>query len=327
MTKIAIIGAGIAGLTAARVLKDHAEVTIFEKSGGVSGRMATRCSSRYVFDHGAQFFGAKTPDFNAFIAPMIQSGALKPWNARFVEIAGSSIMQLREWTDSYPHFVGVPGMNSVGNFLSQDLNIRLNTRVCSISKGERHWSLMADNSEFLGNFDWLLLAIPGPQATEILPKNLPLYEKVSKIKMEGCFSVMLGFSKPLPIEFDAALIRNRDISWMSINSSKPGREKLFSMIVHSTNNWADANSHMAKVEALDHLCSEISRTIGHDVSKADHKAIHQWMYANTKKHGNMTHFWDRSENLGVCGDWVIQGRVEAAFTSGFKLAGDVLKII
>ena len=42
MTKIAIIGAGLAGLTLARALPAHAEVTLFEKSRGIGGRMATR---------------------------------------------------------------------------------------------------------------------------------------------------------------------------------------------------------------------------------------------------------------------------------------------
>ncbi|MDE4959738.1 NAD(P)-binding protein, partial [Francisella tularensis subsp. holarctica] len=40
MIKIAIIGAGIAGLTAAKILKDSAQVIVFEKSRGVSGRMS-----------------------------------------------------------------------------------------------------------------------------------------------------------------------------------------------------------------------------------------------------------------------------------------------
>ena len=324
MTKIAIIGAGMAGLTAAQLLKDHAEVTIFEKSSSVSGRMATRRADPYSFDHGAQFFGAKTTEFKNFIAPMIATGVLKPWNARFVEIENADIVQSRNWADSYPHFVGDPGMNAVGKFLSEDLNVQVKSRVHSIEKSGNQWSLMGENCRNLGNFDWILLAIPAAQAAEILPSSLPVHEEISSIKMEGCFSVMLGFPEPLPIEFDAALVRGSDISWISVNSSKPGREGPFSMLVHSTNSWADANSHMDRGEALDYLCSQVSRAIGHDVANAKHKAIHQWLYANTKKQGNATHFIDQSKNIGVCGDWVIQGRIEAAFTSGFKLAQDVL---
>ena len=59
--KIAIIGAGIAGLTTAKMLRDIAEVTVYEKSRGAGGRICTRYTDSFDFDHGAQFFIAKTP--------------------------------------------------------------------------------------------------------------------------------------------------------------------------------------------------------------------------------------------------------------------------
>lgn len=53
MTRIAVIGAGLAGLTAARALADRgAEVVVFEKSRGVGGRLATRRADGVVVDHG-----------------------------------------------------------------------------------------------------------------------------------------------------------------------------------------------------------------------------------------------------------------------------------
>ena len=54
---IAVIGAGIAGITCARTLMQAGhQVTVFEKSLGAGGRMAT-CDSEFGgFDHGAQYF-------------------------------------------------------------------------------------------------------------------------------------------------------------------------------------------------------------------------------------------------------------------------------
>ena len=59
MIKIAIIGAGLSGLSTAHFLQNHAEVTLFEKACEVSGRISTRCAEPYFFDHGAQYFTAK----------------------------------------------------------------------------------------------------------------------------------------------------------------------------------------------------------------------------------------------------------------------------
>ena len=70
--KIAIIGTGITGITIAQNLKDFATVSLFEKSRGVGGRMALRRSGQYEFDHGAQFFTAKSENFKKFISPLIK---------------------------------------------------------------------------------------------------------------------------------------------------------------------------------------------------------------------------------------------------------------
>ena len=86
MTRVAIIGAGLSGLTAAQFLKDFADITIFDKSRGTGGRMATRRAAPYSFDHGTQFFTAKSEAFQAFIAPLINAGVIVRWDARFAQI-------------------------------------------------------------------------------------------------------------------------------------------------------------------------------------------------------------------------------------------------
>lgn len=63
--KIAIIGAGMSGLNLANHLADVAEIVVFEKSDKLGGRIATHQTSDFTFDHGAQFFTAKSPAFKA----------------------------------------------------------------------------------------------------------------------------------------------------------------------------------------------------------------------------------------------------------------------
>mgnify|MGYP001382774367 CR=1 FL=1 len=61
---IAIVGAGMAGVACARTLVQAGHrVTLFEKSRGAGGRMATRRSEFGGFDHGAQFFTVRDERF------------------------------------------------------------------------------------------------------------------------------------------------------------------------------------------------------------------------------------------------------------------------
>ena len=83
--KIAIIGSGISGLAAARTLNKIADITIFEKSRGIGGRIATRRANPFTFDHGAQYFLVKNADFKSFVSPYIKSGVVKRWDAYFKE--------------------------------------------------------------------------------------------------------------------------------------------------------------------------------------------------------------------------------------------------
>ena len=68
-----IIGAGLSGLVAAHELvKNNWEVLVLDKGRGVGGRLATRRAAEAKFDHGAQYFSTKTPDFQSFAENLIQ---------------------------------------------------------------------------------------------------------------------------------------------------------------------------------------------------------------------------------------------------------------
>ena len=111
--KVAIIGAGLSGLSAAHLLNNHANISIFEKARGVGGRMSTRQADSYFFDHGAQYFTARTKPFQNFIQPLINQGIIQRWNARWVKFDGPQIIERKNWIDEEPRYVSVPGMNKV----------------------------------------------------------------------------------------------------------------------------------------------------------------------------------------------------------------------
>ena len=324
--KIAIIGAGLSGLTIASKLKNFADITIFDKSRGAGGRICTRYAEPYVFDHGAQFFIARSNKFKNFIEPMIEAGVIQSWNAKFVEIKKDKIISKRQWNNNNPHYVGSPTMSSIGKYLSQDLNIQLNSEV-SINRSKDQWQIVDKEGNDQGVFDWVISTAPVSQSVILLPVDFKFHESLLSRKMMGCFSLMIGFDDSIDLAWEAALVAGADISWISVNSSKPGRNGNFTLLVHSTNLWAEENINEEKDAVIEYLMNETSKIIGKKVYDANHIDLHRWKYANIKKQDIGPPFIDKKNKIAACGDWCIKGRIESAFLSGFDLANEMRSLI
>lgn len=326
MTRIAVIGAGISGLVVARELKDDHSVTVFEKSRGVGGRMATRYEHDFEFDHGAQFFTARTGDFQNYLQPLIDRGIVATWRARFAELEKDEIVSQRDWHDDYPHYVGSPRMNEIGKHLAEDLDVRRNTMVSKLERESGGWCLSDSGGTNLGHFNWVVLTMPAAQTAALAPEGSRLREHCSSAKMRACFALMLGLDAPLPLPWQAALIRGANISWVSVNSSKPGRPEPFTLVVHSTNAFADANIDSNLDELAAQLLAETGKVLGENVDTPTFCRLQRWRYANADNNDGADFFVDESSQLAACGDWFNRGRVEAAFTSGFGLAQELKQL-
>lgn len=321
---IAIIGAGLSGLVLAKKLQSHAQVTVFEKSRGVGGRLATRYADPYQFDHGAQFFTAESEAFQQFLSPLVTQGVLGHWPARFVELERDKVLSQRQWGKEWPHYIGLPKMNAIGKYLAQGLDVKLQTRVESLKKPSASWELLDENGQSLGCYDWVISTAPIPQTQVLMPECFSHSDALKASRVVGCFALMLGYAEPVPLPWDAALVKDADISWISVNSSKPGRPTGFSLVVLATNQWAEANMEADQDSIIQHLREEASAVAGLDLQHSNHVALHRWRYANSNKHKGDAYLLDTENHLAVCGDGCIQGIAEAAFTSASKLAESLI---
>ena len=116
--RVAVIGAGMAGASASVALHNAGfAVTLFEKSRGASGRMSTRRNDEWQADHGAQYFTAKSPAFQAEVEAWRNKGWAAAWEGRIAKLdltkatppgeEGKAAQALRfEPTPPTPRFVG-----------------------------------------------------------------------------------------------------------------------------------------------------------------------------------------------------------------------------
>lgn len=319
---IAVIGAGITGLTLARYLQKKYDVYLYEKSWRPGGRMSTRLSGKFQFDHGAQYFTIRSSAFRKFLNKAIVAGIVRPWDARFVSLERHTTIKERETEEDI--YVGVPSMNSVCSYLAEDLRIKCENEVikCHFSKGS--WFLDLSNKTTVGPFCWLISTIPAHQNYEVFNREMPSFDELGRVRMAGCSTLMLGFEEPVGIDWQGALVSKSPIGWIGLDSSKPERPANTSLVVQSTGMWGDENLNTDGSEIMSQLFIELKEISGIDGWSASYRSLHRWRYAGTPKAAGQKYFLDASKKLAICGDWCIKGRVEAAFESAAALAAEIL---
>ena len=316
--KIVIIGAGIAGLTAAHSLNDKHEVHVFEKARGGGGRMSTRYADPYQFDHGAQFFTARSPEFQDFLKPFIAGGQVAEWTPRVTTLEVGQKPYKRDWFE--PHYVATPKMNSLCQALSRGVRTHIQTRIGKLEKHDGKWVLYDENGQMIDSFDWVISSMPQPQLVDLFPSNFVGMDAIRDVKMTGCFTMMVGFETPPPLLWDAAVVVNSPIEWMAVNTSKPDRETGFSMVINTTNEWAESRIVEDASDIQGIMLRELSALLGDDFQTPDFVTTHKWRFANVAKPMvDAPYMIDRSLNLAACGDWFVGGRVESAFQSAHAL--------
>jgi hypothetical protein len=311
--KIAIIGAGMAGLSAARALSDHHDVILFDKSRGVGGRMSTRYAGDYEFDHGAQYFTVTDPDFEAQIRTLVGQHIALEWQSRgfYLRLGGLTVDTGR------PRWVGAPRMNSVPKALAEGLDVQLGRRVSEITGKPGSLYLRFEEGGEEGPFDRVVCTTPAPQAMALLPENSPLLIQMSQVQMHACFALMVGLTEPFDPGWDTLRVSDLPISWLAVNSAKPGRSGgLSTLVIHAAPDWSDRYADADRDWVQSVMLQAASALCDRKLEQAPHIALHRWLYAYADEGVGQNCLIDEGNGIALAGDWCVGGRVEGAFVSG-----------
>ena len=306
---IAIIGAGVAGLAAAECLRRKgASVTIFEKSQGVGGRMATRRRDGHSFDHGAQYLTARTPGF---------MDELRRWQE-----TGSADV----WFDN--KFVGVPSMTALAQELALKSEVVFGQQISRLHRNESGWSLEAeDESETRygkAKYGAVVLAIPAPQALALSQSAGIDLPELERPVYAPCLAMMASFESATIGVPDRLSPDDPVVMWLARNSSKPGRASApETFVVHATPEWSRRYLNHTPEEIGDLLLEAFYRLTG-ERQKPTILMGHRWRYALVEDALRQPCVWRDDVRLGACGDWCLGPRVESAFESGVAMAGQLI---
>jgi predicted NAD/FAD-dependent oxidoreductase len=214
-------------------------------------------------------------------------------------------------------------MNSPGKYLTNGLFIEFNQTIDSVCHQNGKWLLHSlEAGDIAQSFDYLVLAIPAPQASTLTQTaNYSIEELTSAVSMQGCWTVMARFAEKPNVPFDAAFINNEIISWIARNNSKPGRTGQETWAIHANPQWSQQWIELDKEEA-GNLILDSAKKFGFNYKNAE-IAIHRWRYASGAINSSNGFILNNEIKLGLCGDWLNGGRVEGAWLSGHKLANAI----
>ena len=316
--RVAVIGAGLAGLSCARHLQQQGlEVRLFEKSRGAAGRMSTRRGEGWQCDHGAQYFTARDPDFRAEMARWQALGVAAVWQPR-LEVFGAADLHTPD--ETLERFVGTPRMTAPARSLALTLDLRLQSTVQRVERSPDGWRLSTAEQGILDEaFDALVLAVPAPQAVPLLAPHSPALAGLAALaRMRAAWALMLRYDAPLDLHFDAAFVNHGPLRWVARDSHKPGRGPGETWLLHATPQWSEAHLEDTPEAVSDALLAAFAR-LGAEAAPAAWSA-HRWRFADTEASLDRNCCWDEDARIGLCGDWLNGGKVEGAWLSGRGLA-------
>lgn len=304
--RIAVVGAGIAGLACARTLAASGlACTVFEKSRGTGGRAATRRLNGQSFDHGAPFIGPPEPGHDVPLEAWLASGLVASWRP-----AGGSPERL----------LAVPGMSALAGSLAAGLEVRSGTRVARLERNATGWRLAGADGADLGEFEAVVVAVPAPQAAPLLTGAPELAARAAAVRFVPCWAAMLAFDRPIDVPWDVNEPAEGELTLLVRDSAKPGRPPGERWVVHATASWSALHLEEDPRAVAQLLVEAFGARVGVPVSGPTVALAHRWRYAAPATTVGAPFLLAPAVGLGACGDWCAGGRIAGAWTSGSALA-------
>jgi len=313
---VAVIGAGVAGMSCARFLTDHGyPVSVFEKEKELGGRASIIHDGLGTYDHGCQYFRVRDKKFQDHLKALQDKGVVAIWPAREASCLHGVVHQVE---DDSVLYVGVPGMNAIAQYLADGVEVKSDTIVSGIKQGNHCWKLIAGGKR--ETFEIVVASAPAELTAELLKDFPVIAAEAATVKTRPCLSVSVGFEHMLNVSFDAAHFTSCPIMWASNNRTKPGRAHKEIWTIQATTSWSAEHFSAPEDTIGKILLSSFFEASGLPPVMPKFMRTHRWYYGKPDQPLNKSFLWDKETRIGACGDWCHNGRLEGAFLSGISMA-------
>ena len=340
MARVAVVGAGVAGLGVAYALRDAADVTIFERAERVGGRATSHEREHCVYDVGANYVKSDDERVSQLV-PELGDGLRGTDGGVWTFDADEKVSEGRD--EETPKWSYETGLKTLGKRLLKagGATVRTETRIT----GLRHvagtdadsWYVEDANGDEYGPWDALVLTPPAPITASLLDLaewdadlRRELRETIGHVPYRPILSVALHYSFAVDRPYYALVNTDKEheVGWLSRESCKPGHvpegEEL--LIVQMAPDWSanhyDDDDFDVATAVAEHTADLLSE---HALAAPDWYDVVRWRDALPDDGADADVLRQANEaGLFFAGDWVAgEGRVHRALRSGLDTGDEI----
>lgn len=317
--EVAVIGAGMAGLVAARELQRAGRrVRVLDKGRGVGGRLATRRIGEATFDHGAPHFTLGHAGTVDGIVPRYLDGSVTPWSGTPNDEPPRPIL----WR-------GTPTMSAIAKRLALGVEVQLETVVTALRRESDHVRVETRSGGTL-RAEAVVLTAPVPQAQALLdaggyPMEPGLRTQLNRIEYDRCLTVLASLEGPSRIPSPGRLAPGGDILAWIVDNQRKGVSTGSAVTLHATprfslEHWDQDRDRVGRL-----LLEAAAPWLG---SKVRGVQVHGWRYSQPRVLDPVAcRIVTSRPFLVLAGDGFGVGGVEGAALSGASAAEALLQSV
>jgi hypothetical protein len=317
---VAVIGAGIAGLTCAQQLHQAGvSVVVLDKSRGLGGRLATRRLHGTHADHGVCYLKPKTPEFQALVDRFIVEGSLRLWSETIQIYQNGQMREKQERCYASPF-----GLTAIAKSLATGLTILPQHRAIQLSPADR-WIIHCEDQPNPIQSQTVVVAIPAPQAADLLKSVQPeFWPIINAVEFAPCITAIAVYPEAHPIDLRGIVcLDHSELGWIGFDSTKQVEPAQPVVVIQSNAAFARHHLDTAELQPVgQQLCDQAAAIVAPWLSTPEVLQVHRWRYAFPTNPLDQAYL--SAGSLFCTGDWCSGDRVEQAYHAGLATAAAVL---
>jgi hypothetical protein len=344
MSRIAIVGAGAAAAAAAFVVDGalpDADVTVFEKSGGLCGRAATRRHEDLTYDYGANYVKDANERVNDLLSEDLDTeGRFDIAEPIYTFDAEGEVSPGRDPEEAKWSYE--QGLTQIAKrlFDRTAAEIHRRTRIEGLARDAESatWTLGDTDGEAWGPFDAVLLNPPAPQTADLLrdadwddPARHALVDALDDVEFRTVWTAVLHYPFDLDVPYYGLVNADKEhaVGWISREECKPGHvpdgESL--LVVQAGHDWSVEHYDDEPAANVAALAAHAADIVGDerlaDPDWSDHQGWRYALTAGVVAAGPVDSVQDAG--LYCLGDWVAgEPRVHAALANGLETGAELV---